>query len=155
MLTIERHIARSKKRGAHQVESAVRSFRINQLGLLHLAGELNSRGVIAHGRDTNPGPASAMRYALLANLDLGQVKLRDIGTRQEAIWTATSRNVDLVEATRRLADRGPIATADVFKMKADQLHASVLEISRKRVFSRQRAATYAGVGRDSVANLWR
>jgi hypothetical protein len=57
--------------------------------------------------------------ALPTDLDLRQVKLRNIGTGQEAIWTATSRNVDLVEATRRLADRGPIATADVFKMKAN------------------------------------
>ena len=95
------------------------------------------------------------RPALRADLDLRQVKLRDIGTPQKAVWTATSRNVDLVEATRSLADRGPIATADVLKMKANQLHISVLKISRERMFSRQRPATYARVGGDSIANLRR
>jgi hypothetical protein len=83
---------------------------------------------------------------------LGQVKLRHIETFQKPIFTI-GRDVDLMQATSDRTNGSRIATAEMFKMEANELRVLFLEITHERMFRCERTATCPRVWSDGVTNL--
>jgi hypothetical protein len=84
--------------------------------------------------------------------DLRQIEFRHVGAAQEPV-PATCRDVDLMEASGGVANGGPIRASEMFKVKADQLCGTALEIGRERMPCHQPTAARSREGCNGITNL--